>query len=92
MSVLEFKKPEPHVPHGTGMALCIACLHEWMAVAPTGTIALECPSCHLHKGRWKFDFYPNEGQMVRSCNCGNQLFYLTPNGHMCANCGTLQEY
>lgn len=44
------------------------------------------------KGKWKFEFAPSEGQMVRECNCGNQLFYLTPDGHLCANCGIYQAY
>jgi hypothetical protein len=30
--------------------------------------------------------------MIRECNCGNRLFYLTPDGHMCANCGIYQGY
>jgi hypothetical protein len=37
------------------------------------------------KGKWKFEFYPSVGQMVRECQCGNQLFYLTTEGYMCAN-------
>jgi hypothetical protein len=32
------------------------------------------------------------GDMVRECRCGNQLFYIKPEGHMCANCGTVQDY
>lgn len=77
---------------GHGEAFCIACDHTWIAVAETGTVTLECPSCHTMKGKFKFEFAPAEGQLVRVCNCGNQLFYLTPDGHMCANCGTYQSY
>ena len=51
----------------------------------------ECPNCHTQKGKWKFEFAPAEGTLVRECNCGNQLFYLTTEGHMCANCGTYQK-
>lgn len=78
--------------HAHGEAFCIGCGHEWFAVAETGTTSLECPSCKTHKGRFRFEFYPSPGQMVRECNCGNQLFYLTTEGHMCANCGTYQRY
>lgn len=53
---------------------------------------MECPACHAHKGKWKFEFYPREDQQVREFNCGNQLFYLTPDSHLCANCGVYQEY
>ena len=90
-NVIEFKKPEKD-PHGQGEALCIGCGHEWQAVAPVGVTRFECPECHAMKGLWRFEFAPAEGQMVRECNCGNQLFYLTPDGHLCANCGIYQEY
>ena len=92
MSVFEFKRKDPDVQHGSGAAFCIECGHEWVAVAPTGTTQLECPSCRTHKGKWKFEFMPAEGALVRECDCGNQLFYLTPEGHMCANCGIYQGY
>lgn len=88
--VIPFRQPEPDPQHGCGEAFCIACGHTWIGVAPTGTVHLECPGCGAHKGRWKFEFYPTE--LVRTCNCGNQLFYLTPEGHLCANCGMYQSY
>ena len=78
--------------HGQGDAFCITCEHSWQAVAPTGTVWLECPQCHTMKGLFRFAFFPADGQMVWQCNCGNQLFYLTPEGHMCANCGIYQRY
>lgn len=90
MSVVPFRPRE--VPHGSGDAFCIYCDHTWVAVAPVGTLHLQCPKCLTMKGRFKFEFKPSEGQMVRQCDCGNQLFYLTPEGHMCANCGTYQRY
>lgn len=101
MSVVDFK-PRPKggqqvaddtgVQHGSGEAFCIACSNTWVAVAPTGSVSLDCPACGSHKGKWKFEFYPSEQQMVRTCACENQLFYLTPDGHMCANCGIYQSY
>jgi len=63
-----------------------------MAVAPVGETRFECPECHTQKGLWKFAFAPKVGDMVRECRCGNQLFYIKPEGHMCANCGTVQDY
>lgn len=77
---------------GSGSAFCLGCDHEWVAVAETGTVVLQCPSCKRHTGHWCFEFQPAEGQLVRSCTCKNQLFYLTPDGHMCANCGVYQAY
>jgi ribosomal protein L32 len=90
MAVIPFKKSQEQ--HGSGPAFCIACAHEWVAVAPTGVTALECPACKTQKGRYRFEFTPPEGQMVRECDCGNQLFYMTLEGHLCANCGIYQGY
>jgi hypothetical protein len=92
MTVIAFRKPEPQQQHAAGEAFCICCGHTWIAVAPTGTTQLECPECHTMKGHWKFEFAPSPGELVRECNCGNQLFYLTPQGHLCANCGVYQSY
>jgi len=85
-------RSEVHEQHGAGEAFCLSCNHTWAAVAPTGTQAFECPACHRHTGHWRFEFYPAAGQQVRECDCGNQLFYLTPEGHLCASCGIYQRY
>lgn len=89
--IVQFRKPDS-VQYGEGEAFCNQCGHTWTAVAPTGTVQLECPSCHTMKGLFKFPFCVVEGQQVYTCNCGNQHFYLTPEGHLCANCGIYQEY
>lgn len=91
-NVVPFGKKQVESQSGQGEAFCLACDHQWQAVAPTGTVSLECPGCGAHKGKWKFEFYPRDGQMVRVCQCGNQLFYLTEEGHLCANCGIYQAY
>ena len=91
-NVVEFSRPERTEPHGSGEAVCTGCGHAWAAVVPVGVTEFECPSCHASKGRWRFGFYPSVGQKVRECACGNQLFYLTPEGHLCAECGVYQRY
>ena len=83
---------EPRVQTAVGLAFCISCKHEWQAVAPTGTKTLECPACECHMGKWKFEFMPPEGSLVRECDCGNDLFRITPEGHQCAKCGVYQRY
>lgn len=88
-NVIQFEKKDPHA---SGEAFCFQCRKEWIAVAPVGTVQLECPECHTMKGLFKFPFNVKVGQLVRECNCGNQLFYLTPEGHLCANCGIYQRY
>jgi hypothetical protein len=84
--------PEPEGQWNSGAAQCLLCGHEWVAVAPTGVVWLECPSCRAVKGHFKFHCCPGEDEPVWACDCGNALFFLTPNGHMCANCGTFQRY
>ena len=96
MSVVAFSRksaPDPEQDHHMhGDAFCMQCGHTWVAVAPVGATRLECPACHTEKGVMRFECAPVAGTEVRECNCGNQLFYLTRDGHMCANCGTYQLY
>jgi len=74
------------IPHIQGAAFCFACDHEWQAVAPVGTVELECPSCRAMKGRYRCEIVP-EG-VVKTCECGCQMFYITTDGTWCPNCGT----
>lgn len=93
--VLEFKPRQPNPDESqfaSGQAICIQCKHEWHAMAATGVTQLECPNCFTMKGLWKFPFGFKPGTLVRQCNCGNDLFYLTTEGHACANCGIYQSY
>lgn len=90
--VVALRRPESEEPHAAGEAFCLQCNHEWVAVAPTGTVHLECPACKTHKGLFKFPCGPSEGTPVWTCPCGNQLFNMTPDGHFCPNCGLYQEY
>lgn len=76
-------------PHNAGQARCLDCKHEWAAVCPVGTTWLECPACTLFRGRMI-------GQHERDgphwfCHCGNELFYVTPDGTYCPNCGEWQR-
>jgi predicted RNA-binding Zn-ribbon protein involved in translation (DUF1610 family) len=76
-------------PHLVGEAKCLSCNHEWAAVAPIGTVWLECPECGLEKGRLAGTVYRDEPHW--HCNCGNELFYVTANGYYCPNCGLDQK-
>lgn len=94
--ILPFKRPDPEpktqYEYGEGEAFCLNCNHTWVAVVETGTTQLECPECHTMKGLLKYPYSIVEDQPTLSCGCGNQLFYLTPEGHLCPNCGIYQEY
>lgn len=94
MSVIEFKKPaaEDKERYMTGEAFCLQCKHEWIATAPAGEVELECPECHTMKGLFRWPCAPAEESLRRECQCGNQLFYIQPYGHLCANCGIYQDY
>ncbi len=81
---------DSHRPHNTGPAICIVCRHEWVAVAPAGTIWFECPGCGVHQGRFL-------GPCQRSglhwtCNCGSDVFHLTPRGPYCPHCGVWSSW
>ncbi len=91
MSVIEFKKKEEKEPEEvtiTGKARCILCKYEWVAVAPAGTVWLDCPECHSMKGIHIFSCVRKEEHWT--CNCGNDLFHITKEGTYCPNCGTWQ--
>lgn len=75
--------------HLTGPAVCIQCGHEWQSVCPVGTIELECPKCHTHKGLLKFPVEPEGLALV--CNCGCHVFMVSKLGNIiCWKCGTIQ--
>lgn len=83
--ILKFPKKED--PHITGKALCMICGHHWVAVAPVGTTWLTCPECDCLKGVMEFPCERTD-LLHWTCNCGNQLMYVTPEGYYCPNCGT----
>tara|TARA_Y100000815_G_C13263217_1_gene470132 strand:- start:118 stop:429 length:312 start_codon:yes stop_codon:yes gene_type:complete len=78
---------EERSAHVCGTAKCLQCRHEWEAVAPVGTIDLECPECSLPRGIWKYNFGPMEGDQMLVCDCGNDALsaYLR-HGKMCVKC------
>lgn len=75
-------------PYFEGECFCLDCKHKWVGIAPRGVVWLECPKCGLVRGRFKY-------QIERAghhwfCNCGNELFCVTPDGYYCPNCGEWQ--
>ena len=85
-SIREAKKIDGYM---VGEARCLSCGHKWVSVAPIGVLWLECPECHCMKGRY---VHPNERDVPHwKCNCGNDLFYVTPDGYYCPNCGEWAE-
>lgn len=82
---------EEKMPHTSGVAVCLNCKHEWVAVAPhVGEVLwLECPSCGLIRGRFKYH-HERSGEHW-TCNCGSELFYIKAGVPYCPNCGAWQQ-
>ena len=72
--------------HNCGYAICISCKHEWVAVSPAGRNWLSCPKCWRETGVFKFPFSKVD-DLHWTCDCGNDLFNITPDGAYCPNCG-----
>ena len=76
-------------PHIHGDARCLACHHEWVAVAPVGAVWLECPECSLDRGRYIAQALRDGDHWHCVCEC--DLFYATADGFYCPNCGEWQH-
>lgn len=87
MSIVHFPTLQERSPHITGMARCLACKHEWIAVAPVGVYELQCPECTGWKGVFKNPVGSSD-RPTFECNCGCHLFYIThPFEVNCWSCG-----
>jgi hypothetical protein len=84
------KAREERSPHLSGRAVCIGCKHVWQAVAPVGTVELECPACGLEKGRYAG--LVETATRRWTCNCGNDLFHITTDDIYCVGCGAVQKF
>ena len=78
-------------PHHACPAVCISCKFEFTAVAPAGVLWFDCPECGLEKATWKHTFSFVKGTLIRSCDCGNALFFQSQDGILCALCGKMHE-
>lgn len=76
-------------PHLSGPAVCGWCGHEWAAVAPVGSVHLECPGCGRLWGAYRHAVAPPAA--FWRCWCGEELFWLTPRGSMCRRCGVISS-
>ena len=91
MTIIDFKTAkEERDHHLSGDAKCLACKHEWMAVAPVGAVWMECPSCTLLRGRYiAHSEYPLDHW---NCGCGCDLFHVIKDCFYCPNCGKEQHF
>lgn len=90
--VLEFPSPGDDQPHLSGPAHCVKCGYEWAAVAPVGTVWMDCPSCAAECGTFSGPMLEPPGGLVWHCHCGGFLFICSPDGTHCIRCGTVQVF
>lgn len=83
------KYRDDNSPTSSGECRCLLCGYTWTGVVPIGTIWLECGECHSMKGR--FVYHCERDRSHWTCNCGNDLFFATPEGFYCPNCGDWQK-
>lgn len=87
--VIPFRPREPHL---SGAAECSCCRATWQAAAPVGVHTLECPNCGRMTGFFSHAVEPPAGSAMWRCDCGNALFWVTPDGVLCRKCGTTQRF
>lgn len=79
--------------HNAGPAKCLACKHEWVAVAPIGVDTFECPACGCFKGLYKgVAQRPEHLHYTCGCKAQSQYFHLTDLGPYCIACGNWADW
>lgn len=86
LCILESRRRNPHL---SGETLCLQCGAKGVAVAPVGVTWMECDECGTMKKVFKYMVARDGDEWV--CDCGSNLFKVTPNGIYCPNCGAWQE-
>lgn len=82
--VVQFKKVDEDDPHIAGHAKCPKCSREWAAVAPVGTVKVECPWCSSD-AYMRYETVTEHAQW--ECFCGSEYFRLDVVGPYCCVCG-----
>lgn len=78
-------------PHAEGDAICMNCGYEYIAVAPVGITAFECPKCHTERATFVHPLFKNQPHC--KCGCGNKFFTIAFDGSVCcAACGRTQRW
>lgn len=72
-------------PHRSGKARCLNCKHEWIAVAPIGTVDLQCTKCETFQG--VFVGISATAFKQWRCQCGEYMFFIDEISPYCVHCG-----
>lgn len=88
--ILPFKPVEPDAkkPHVSGSATCQQCRYRWEAVAPVGTVEIQCPKCLTMKGLYMYGHEDPGGSLMCECLC--QVFTISRDRVICWRCGREQ--
>lgn len=87
--IIDFNSKKAHL---SGIAVCASCHHTWSAVAPVGTIQLQCPACTTMNGIWMNPVGLEPDIKVKTCSCGGQVFFITKEVYHCIKCGLEEPY
>lgn len=77
-------------PYLEGKCRCLHCKHEWVGVAPLGTVSVDCPSCGLRRGAFIANVLKDGDHWT--CRCGSILFACNVANWYCIACGTNQRF
>lgn len=87
---LNARRPSPYLQ---GEAKCGQCSHQWRAVAPCGTVELECPKCGAYKGFFMTYMSSEDGVGRYTCNaCQGQMYEIRDDGALCVTCGFIHNW
>ena len=94
---MQSKRSQKMIPHLSGTATCLACSHEWVAVAPLSAFELECPECGTMRGVWHYPIsmskdYATWTCAINDCGCQHMTIEVHKDGGYyiaCCKCGHL---
>ena len=78
-AVRDARSPEEegYDPHLEGPAKCLACKHEWHAVARTGedSVDMVCPKCDTRRGQFQYPAgIPNDANYRQCSHCESTAY------------------
>lgn len=74
--------------HTRGKVKCLNCKDEWNVIASVGACEFNCQKCNTMTGVYCTTISP---ETVFECECGNDLYYIAPEGMFCAKCSIQLE-
>lgn len=73
------------MPGFHGKALCLDCGYEFEGHRNFDHAFIQCPKCRLFRGKHIYPIVTDTPHFT--CNCGNDIFHITPTFFYCPACG-----